>query len=98
MKLEHGFARTLPALALGVLLVGAVACGDAEIGEECDEVGSSDECEDGAICTNEETGAVCRAICTDDAQCPADHECNGISGTNVKSCQPKKVSEPKDGG
>jgi len=91
MTLDHGFGKACRGLALGVLLIGAGACGDAEIGEECDDVGSTDECEDGAICTNEETGSVCRALCTDDTQCPETQACNGISGTNVKSCQPKKL-------
>ena len=74
-----------------VALVGAIACGDAEIGEECDDVGSTDECEDGAICTNEGGGAVCRKLCLDNAECGESMECNGISGSNRKSCQPKTV-------
>ena len=71
-----------------------LGCGDAEVGEECDEVGSGDDCEDGAICTNEETGAVCRSLCTDTADCPAAHACNGVANTNVKSCQPEKFKPP----
>jgi hypothetical protein len=72
-------------------LLAAVACsGDAEIGEGCDTAGSTDDCVDGAICTNTETGAVCRRQCNDDAQCTATESCNGVSNTNIKSCQPKK--------
>ena len=67
-----------------------MGCGPAELGEECDEVGSSEDCEDGAICTNSSSGeeAVCRLLCAEQTQCPAGTTCNGISGTNLKSCQP----------
>jgi hypothetical protein len=64
------------------------ACGGAEIGESCDDVGSTDECVDGAVCTNEDRGARCRSLCEEQNDCPADHSCNGISGTSRKSCQP----------
>ena len=72
----------------------AVGCGAADVGEECDEVGSGDDCEDGAVCTNEETGAVCRWLCKETVECPAAHTCNGVAGTNVKSCQPDKFKPP----
>jgi hypothetical protein len=74
-----------------VVLALVAGCGSAEIGEECDDVGQSDECEDGAICTNEESGGVCRAVCAETADCPSGHTCNGVSGTNVKSCQPDEL-------
>jgi hypothetical protein len=67
------------------LLVG---CGSAKIGEKCDDIGQTDDCEDGAICTNEASGGICRAICTETVNCAPGHACNGVSGTNVKSCQP----------
>jgi len=78
--------RLLVALALASFL--SLACGDAEVGEECDDTGSRDECEDGAICTNEGTGAVCRMLCDETSQCPPHHACNGVSSSNLKSCQP----------
>jgi hypothetical protein len=69
-----------------VLLGG---CGGAEVGEACDDVGSTDECVDDAVCTNEEgEGAACRLLCDEHADCPEDHDCNGVSGSNRKSCQP----------
>jgi hypothetical protein len=71
-----------------VLLSLLPGCSSAKIGEECDDIGKSDECEDGALCTNEANGGICRAICTETIDCPAGHTCNGVSGTNVKSCQP----------
>lgn len=66
----------------------AVACGGADVGEECDTPGSTDECVDGAICTNSSAGNFCREICDTDADCPMGLGCNGISGTSIKSCQP----------
>jgi hypothetical protein len=76
-----------------VVLALVAGCGSAEIGEECDDVGQSDECEDGAICTNEESGGVCRGVCAETADCPTGHTCNGVSGTNVKSCQPDELKK-----
>ncbi len=77
--------RTLLALALSLPL----GCGSAEVGEDCDDIGDNDECEDGAMCTNEDGGGVCRYLCDDDDHCPPNHECNGVSGSNAKTCQPK---------
>jgi len=81
--------RYLQALGLFTLITLAIACGAAEIGEECDKAGSRDECVDGAVCTNESDGARCRRICEDDMECSATQSCNGVSGSNIKSCQPK---------
>ena len=65
------------------------ACGGAEIGESCDDEGSTDECVDNAVCTNEEGDAArCRVLCKDQDECPDAHSCNGVSGTSLKSCQP----------
>jgi hypothetical protein len=66
----------------------ATACGDPEIGEECDDVGSPTECESGAICTNENGQSICRAACVEQEDCSPAYACNGVSGTNLKSCQP----------
>ena len=75
-------------LFCGLLSFGA--CGGAEIGEPCDDVGSGDECVDGAVCTNESGDAlVCRLACNEQEDCPEGHDCNGVSNTNVKTCQPK---------
>lgn len=84
------FDGKLRALAVLVLLL-PLGCGSAEVGEDCDDVGDDDECEEGAICTNlgNSPDGVCLWLCEKDDQCPPDHECNGVSGTNAKSCQPK---------
>ena len=77
--------RSLVALAC----VLGCACGGAEIGESCDEPGSTDECVDDAVCTNEESDASrCRELCEEHEDCPEAHSCNGISGSDLKSCQP----------
>ena len=80
---------TLRCLALGLLLF--CGCGGAEIGEECEDEGSTDDCVDGAVCTNESgERAVCRQLCKEHEDCPAEHDCNGVSQTSLKSCQPVK--------
>jgi len=72
-------------------LLGAVACGGkSDLGEECDTPGSTDDCVPGTVCTNDLGGRRCRAICAEDSQCAPTDACNGVSGTNIKSCQPKK--------
>jgi hypothetical protein len=77
------------ALAL-LLLLGTFGCsGEAELGEECDTSGSTDECVSNAICSDDAGGRRCRRICKDDAECAASEACNGVSGTNIKSCQLK---------
>ena len=77
-----------------ILLVGvfAIGCGSAsEIGEDCHTEASQEECVEGAICTNDVSDTfVCRLSCVEQEDCPSDQNCNGISGTNTKSCQPDK--------
>ncbi|HVJ22248.1 MAG TPA: hypothetical protein VM686_42875 [Polyangiaceae bacterium] len=82
----------VPVLAALFLLAAPIGCGAQEVGEECEDVGDDDECEDGAICTNDgaSPAAYCAWLCENDDHCPPDFECNGISGTSAKSCQPKK--------
>jgi hypothetical protein len=77
-------------IALAFILVTLLgACGGAEIGESCDDVGSTDECVDDAVCTNEADGNnACRQLCKEQTDCPGGHGCNGISGSSLKSCQP----------
>ncbi len=79
----------MTAVCLLFLTLG-VGCGRADIGESCNEPGRTSECVDEAICTgNPDGSATCRVRCTDDTQCSATEACNGVSGTNIKSCQPK---------
>jgi hypothetical protein len=80
----------LAPFVLAPLLAFTLGCA-ADIGDECDKSGSKDECVDGAICTQISDGTnACRKSCTDDTECGANEQCNGVSGANTKSCQPKK--------
>lgn len=64
--------------------------GTGELGEGCDTPGvTTDECVEGTVCSNQSDGeAVCRKLCTEQAQCGEGENCNGISGSSLKSCQP----------
>ena len=77
-------------LLLTLPLLGALACigcGKAGNGEECN---SMNDCDDGLVCTTDWTGRRCRVLCATQDQCPTGFACNGVEGTNVKSCQPEK--------
>lgn len=65
------------------------ACGGkSDLGEKCDGIGSAENCVDGTICTNAADGnGYCRQSCTQQSDCPAGTNCNGISNTTAKSCQ-----------
>jgi hypothetical protein len=69
------------------LAVVLSACGGAEVGESCDTESSEDECVDGAICSTDKGALVCAKVCDDDDDCADEENCNGNSGTNLKSCQ-----------
>jgi hypothetical protein len=80
--------RPASLLISGLLFTLGLGCGGAELGESCDDSGSTDECVDDAVCTNEDQGAACRALCAEQVDCPDGYTCNGVSGTSQKSCQP----------
>jgi hypothetical protein len=71
------------------LLLTIAACGGSpEEGDPCDVSGDLDECEEGAICSNDGgDGNVCRFLCDDHSDCESDERCNGVEGSNRKSCQ-----------
>jgi len=85
--------NTLTALmlvGLGILIPG---CGGAEVGESCGTKGSTEECVDGAVCDLKGTSdsePVCLKICADSSECAATEDCNGVTGSNLKACTPKK--------
>jgi hypothetical protein len=89
---------------LGWALALGGCAGSSEVGEACTTPGDTEECVDGAICTNLPGGDAqatgdenqCFALCTDDDQCTDLEGCRGISGTNLKSCQPDEVPESDD--
>jgi len=72
-----------------IMFCFSIGCGAAEIGEACDTSGSVDECVEGAICCAEAGQQSCYKICTDQTECSATESCNGVAGSNIKSCQPK---------
>jgi hypothetical protein len=52
--------------------------------------GSTSECPEDSICDAVAGIAkACVKICKDAADCRADQDCNGVSGSNVKACKPK---------
>jgi hypothetical protein len=73
--------------------LAAVGCGgEGELGEECGEEGIEEgECAEGLICGKPDDGSVleCLTICEEQADCPSDEECNGVSGSDRKACRPK---------
>ena len=70
-----------------VFLMVVVACGGGE-GDSCDTSGSKDECDDGLVCSGESSGNSCRKVCTVQEDCPSGLNCNGVNGSDLKSCQP----------
>lgn len=80
----------LISLACFLGAVGLFACGGgAAIGEPCDTAGSADECEDGALCDTLSNGTTeCLQTCVEKADCPEGYDCNGTSGSSIKTCHP----------
>lgn len=76
-------------MSMMFLLALAMGCGASDIGEECDTSGSTDDCVDNAICTAFGGANICYKLCKEQTECSAEEDCNGISGSNLKSCQPK---------
>lgn len=82
-------------VAVGVVNIALIlcsACGsEGKIGEECEESGQTeDECESGAVCgTNTGGTLVCLKVCTEQADCAGEEECNGVEGSSVKGCRLK---------
>ena len=74
-------------LTFGTVLAGCTS----DIGETCATKGSQDECVQNAVCdtTSSSNEPICLKVCTDAKDCAADEDCNGTSGSNLKSCHPK---------
>lgn len=73
-------------------LISIVACG-GDVGDSCDEEGKvGGECDDGNVCGKAKASGgdlVCLKQCTNAADCGAGEECNGVSKTSLKGCQPR---------
>jgi hypothetical protein len=81
------------ALCLFVTSAALASCGGpGEIGDTCSTPGSREECIDDAVCEKLQEGDLqCLLVCVDQADCPEDFDCNGTSGTNIKSCHPQTI-------
>jgi len=56
----------------------------------CTTSGSTSECPESSVCDAiAGTAVTCVKICKTGADCRADQDCNGVSGSNVKACKPK---------
>jgi hypothetical protein len=76
-------------VALFLMLLLAACGGEGGLGDSCDTPSSEGECEAGTICTNMSGNENrCRKLCTEQAECAALENCNGVSGSSLKSCQP----------
>jgi hypothetical protein len=70
-----------------------LACGGAAVGASCTKEGDESQCESGAICGKNESDVLeCLKVCTTQADCAADEECNGVTGLDVKGCRPKDAT------
>ena len=71
-----------------VLTAGSGCGGGSGLGDSCDTSGSLAECDAGLICTRVNGQDTCSQLCTEQEQCPAGWNCNGVPESNLKSCQP----------
>lgn len=57
----------------------------------CTAPGTTDVCPEGSICdTVAGTDVNCVRICRTADDCRTDQDCNGVSGSNIKACKPKR--------
>lgn len=84
--------RLVFSLAAFVSLVASISlagCGSpAKLGEACDAEGQEGACEDGAVCGKGTDTLQCLKVCVEKSDCPANYDCNGISGSSIKGCRP----------
>ena len=78
-----------------MLFVGLVAaCADGDLGESCDESGVVDgECDDGLVCgkkSDDSNDLFCLKQCSAQSDCAGNEDCNGVSGSSLKACRPRK--------
>lgn len=80
-------AGSFVALLMGCALLSG--CADVgELGEACTTRGSEGECVSGTICSKDEADNVkCLLVCVEKEDCPVEFNCNGVSGSSIKSCQ-----------
>ena len=60
--------------------------------QPCQTAGSTSECPSGGLCTDVTLGGatmrICARICQNQSDCRTGYQCNGVSGSSVKSCRP----------
>ena len=58
--------------------------------QACTMPGSTADCPEDSVCDAVSGAAMsCVRICSTKADCRADLDCNGITGSNIKACKPK---------
>lgn len=55
----------------------------------CSTPGSENECPGGTLCSTHNNQQLCAPVCQTKAECRADYECNGVTGTDKKTCRPR---------
>lgn len=81
-------------LAFAIGLASWACGGEKKLGESCDESGKTDgECESGGVCGKQTSGSLqCLKVCTQQTDCSADQECNGVEGSSTKGCRLKDTT------
>jgi hypothetical protein len=82
------------AVLSGVVMCGLLACdgrgrpgGPDELGRPCDEPGEYEECGPDTVCSEELGDVLCLLECGEHEDCLPEERCEGVSGTDRKSCQ-----------
>lgn len=55
----------------------------------CSAEGTAVDCPGGTVCANHGGTLLCSSTCQTQAECRAEYECNGLTGSSVKACRPK---------
>ena len=53
----------------------------------CTLPGTQDDCPVNSLCTAFAGGSFCARICQNQSECRTGYTCNGVTGSNVKTCQ-----------
>lgn len=79
-------------LATAFLFSVAACSSEGKVGESCEESGKTDgECESGAVCGKDtDDSQICLQICSVQADCGGDKDCNGVEGSSLKACRLKE--------
>lgn len=70
--------------------------GAGAVGATCSQSGAAEQCAAGAVCGKPSDGTTslqCLKTCTQQTDCPADQDCNGVEGSSAKGCRPKSGSD-----